>query len=523
MAGNTQGPPRHRAARFIINTFWTWLGVGTMLITGFLLSPYLVKKLGAEGYGIWVLCFSLVEYGAFLDLGFRSATVKYVAHFWTLAKHDNVNAILNTSLLYAALISTPLWILVVLFSNEIHRFFHISPALLPSFRLLMILVSLSWCLGFVFNTFNAALEAVQRFDLSNKVNVVTTLIRSGGTFALLWMGYGLIGIGVLVVISQSIGYALNLLNFRRIFPQLKLSLRYASVKTLREMGKFGIHTFVLNTSTLFLNQSPPLVIGHFLPTAFVGFYSLPNRLIQYTGTAVSGIGSVVNSNTAELQARGEIGALSQLAIFTNRYCLALFMPLAIVFSVFAQELFKLWVPSAVEYAAPLLPILAIGYLIAVAGQFSSGMLLLGMGRHQWFARGQLFEAMISIGALVYVTPRWGILGAAYVVAACMVANRGLFAPWLVSRELRFSFGAFMFSIYARPTLIAIPVTAFALWLRMTVLPGSTWLQLFLDSGLVALAYFIPAFFLCVAEPHRLLLHRWVAFRSSTLQATGEGA
>jgi O-antigen/teichoic acid export membrane protein len=371
-------------------------------------------------------------------------------------------------------------------------------------------------LGFVFNTFNAALEAVQRFDLSNKVNVVTTLLRSSGTAILLWLGYGLIGIGVLVVISQTLGYVLNLVSFRRVFPQMKLSPRYATLNTLKKMGSFGIHTFVLNTSTLFLNQSPPLVIGHFLPAAFVGFYSLPNRLIQYTGGAVSGIGGVVNANTAELHARGEVHALSQLAIFTNRYCLTLFMPLAIVFSLFGHELFKLWVPTAVQYAAPLLPILTVGYLIAVAGQFSSGMLLLGLGRHQWFARGQLMEAIISIGLLIYVTPRYGILGAAYVVSACMIVNRGLFVPWLLSRELGLSFAAFMLSIYARPTLIAIPVAALATWLRMTVLPGVNWAHLFSVSALVAVAYFIPAYFVCLADHHRSLLRRGVGARLSNL-------
>jgi O-antigen/teichoic acid export membrane protein len=485
------------------------------LFTGFLLSPYLVRKLGPEGYGIWVLSFSLVDYYTFLDLGFRSATVKYVAHYWTLGDHDNVNAILNTGVLYAGVISAPLFLLIVLASNSFHKFFQISPALLPSFRLLIILVSLSWCLGFVFNTFNAALEAVQRFDLSNKVNVVTTVIRSGGTAVLLWLGYGLIGIGVLMVISQSIGYALNVVSFRRIFPQLKLSLRHASFRTLREMGRFGIHTFVLNSSSLFLSQSPPLIIGHFLPAAFIGFFSLPNRLIQYTGGAVSGIGSVVNANAAELQARGEKLALSQLAIYTNRYCLTLFMPLAIVFSFFGYQLFKLWVPTAVHFAAPLLPVLTIGYLIAVAGQYSSGMLLLGLGRHQWFARGQLIEAIICVCSLIYVTPRYGILGVAYVVAVCMIVNRGLFAPWLLSRELGLSFLAFMFSIYGRPILIAVPVAALAIWLRMTILPGVSWVQLFSASALVAGAYFIPAFFVCLADHHRAMLQRWVRARLST--------
>jgi hypothetical protein len=116
-----------------------------------------------------------------------------------------------------------------------------------------------------------------------------------------------------------------------------------------------------------------------------------------------------------------------------------------------------------------------------------------------------------------VTPRYGILGAAYVNAACMIVNRGLFVPWLLSRELDLSFAAFMFSIYARPILIATPVAALAMGLRMTVLPGMSWLELFSASGVVALAYFIPAFFVCLDEDHRLMLRGWVVARLSFLQ------
>src|SRR6266496_5963465 len=69
----------HRGYRFVLNILWSWMGVAAGLFTGLLLSPYMIHKLGAEGYGVWAISFSLVEYCGFLDLGFRSAIVKYVA------------------------------------------------------------------------------------------------------------------------------------------------------------------------------------------------------------------------------------------------------------------------------------------------------------------------------------------------------------------------------------------------------------------------------------------------------------
>jgi O-antigen/teichoic acid export membrane protein len=493
---------QRRGERFVVNLLWNWMGVAAGLFTGLLLSPYLIKKLGPEAYGIWALSFALVEYYGFLDLGFRSATVKYVAHYWALDEPVAMSQIVNTALVYAGLISAGIFTVIFVSSGYLHYFFKVPPEYLHSFRILILLISLSWCLGFVLGIFGAGLEAIQRFDLYSKANVTATVLRASGTAVLLYFGYGLIAIGVLVVFTQCLGYLLFYIFFRRTAPAYEPSLRHASLATLRKMGSFGIHTFLINVSNLFLNQSPPMLIGHFFATAFVGYFQLPMRLIQYTAEAVGRIGIITNANAAELQARGDSRILSKLAIYANRYSLTLFMPLALALWVYPDRLFVLWAPSMASHSAPLLPVLLTGYMIAVVAEFSSGMLLQGLGRHQWIARGTLAEAIAVVALLIFALPRYGIMGAAWITAGCMVLNRGLFAPWLVSREMKFSFAGFLNSIYTRPVLSAIPAALLACTLRFTILPGRSWLQLFAAGAMVATVYFAVAFFLCLPAEHR---------------------
>jgi O-antigen/teichoic acid export membrane protein len=203
-------------------------------------------------------------------------------------------------------------------------------------------------------------------------------------------------IGVVVVFTQRLGYTLYFLLFQRTVPSFRLSARHASIATLRRMASFGMHSFLINLSSVFLNQSPPILIGHFLPTAYLAYFQYPMKLIQYTGDAVARIGIITNAHAAELHARGDSRALSELAIYANRYSLPIFMPVAIALWVFGDRLFRLWVPSIAPYSAPLLPIFLTGYMAAVVPQFSSGMLLQGLGRHQRFARGLLAEAVAVV-------------------------------------------------------------------------------------------------------------------------------
>ena len=60
---------------FLNNVIWGWAGVVVNLIIGIVLAPIIVKKLGVEQYGVWVLLFSLLDYMRVLDFGFRAAVV----------------------------------------------------------------------------------------------------------------------------------------------------------------------------------------------------------------------------------------------------------------------------------------------------------------------------------------------------------------------------------------------------------------------------------------------------------------
>ena len=513
--------PKGRSVRFVQSVVWNWAGVSISLITGFLLSPYLFRKLGPEGYGIWALSFSLIEYYWLLDLGVRSATAKFVAHHWTTGEPAQVSEIMSTAVSYSCLIAAFMVGMVALAAPRIEGFFHISASYHESFRALLMLMTVSWCLGLIFNLFSAALEAVQRFDITNRISIITTGSRAAVWSTMLYLGYGIVALGVATLLNQCFMYALNYYYFRKILPECRVSIRHASVGTLKKMWSYGIHTFLQTVSMMGLNQGPPILAGHFLPTEFVGFFNLPIRLLQYTVEFIGRIGVVTNVNAAALAAREESQPLAKLAEYANRYCLAIFMPLAILLWIYGSQFFRLWIgPAGAAQAAPLLPILLIGYVFGVVAQFSSSMLLLGLGKHQRYAKGLFAEAMITVVSLWFVIPRWGIIGAAWICAVVMILNRGLFAPWLVSKTLSLGFGHYMGTIYISPLAAAVPVLAIAYMARATVLPGANWLQILEAGALWSGLYYALAYLICLDRGHRALLRTWLRQRKTEPRPEG---
>jgi O-antigen/teichoic acid export membrane protein len=517
-----------RSARFLANVIWSWTGVGISLVAGLLLSPYLIRKLGPDGYGVWALSFALVEYYFMMDLGFRSATVKYVAHYTALGEPEKVREVVNTSVSYAFFAGALIFTIVALFAGRLERLFQIAPHYHGTFSTLVMLITASWAIGVVFSLFGASLEAVQRFDLSNRVLIAATTIRTLGTFALLYLGYGLLAIGVMVIVTQLVTYALQFLFYRRVFERPEISPRYARWATLVMMGRFGLHTFLVNVSNQLLTQTAPLLIGHFRPAAFVGYYSLPQRLLQSPVDLVCRIGLVTNSNAAELVARRETTALRKLAIYPNRYSLMLFMPLAIFLWVYGDALLRVWVrPDFAARSAPVLPILLAGSVIALVGQFSSSMLLQGLGRHQNYARGMVVEAIFGTALLFWVVPRYGIVGAAWVAASSMVLNRGLLTAWLTSQTVEIGYVRYVTSVYGPPLLAGIAPAALAWLLHRGTLPGDTWTQLASAGLMIGAVYYAIGFFTCLRPEHRALawqaLDRGRARFTQTVPASASAA
>ncbi len=491
--------------RFFGGVIWSWLGVAVSILSGLLLSPYIIRKIGDEAYGVWSLAFALVDYYWLMDLGFRSATFKYTAHYRAIDRPDKVNEVLNTGLLYSCFVAAVTLAASIYASRYADLFFRISPPFRPVFALLILMVGMSWSAGSMFTLITACVESFQRFDMTSSIWIATITVRTVGCFIVLATGHDLIWMGSVVLASQFLGYALNFWTLRRIAPEIRFSPRLARLATFRQMFRYGIHTFVATIANQSLEQTAPIMIGHFLPTAFVGYYALPRKLLHYSVDLVARTGIVTTAHSAEMAAHDDYDAIGRLSVYVNRYSLALFAPVAIGLAVYGHALLRVWVrPQFADYAAPLLPVLAIGMALGVAAQFNSGSVLYGLGKHQGWAYPLLGEAIVRGIAMWLLIPRYGIMGAAVINTATALANRGLLVAWVLCRNLKINFWKYLFDVYGGPVGVGILTLAASSALKAHWLPGRDWQQVIAGLCLTALIYYAAAYYVCLSRKHRAI-------------------
>ncbi len=498
-------PPGPSAAKpkwhFLHNVLWSWSAVLANLIIGFVLTPIVIRKLGPEGYGIWTTLYSLVTYYGLLDLGLRSAVVYFSGQFRAQDEPEKINQVINTVGLYYSLSSLLIVIAVAFAAGPISNSLDISAARRPEVRLLLIITSMSWMVSQP--VFNATLEGFQRFDLSSRIFIFTSVLRAVGSLVVLALGGGLVALATNYLAIQIVAGVSSFLAVRRTFPGLVIAARFVRVSMLKTMLRYSVHTVIAYFGTVVLQNAAVIIIGWLRNPILAGYYSLPLRLLQQSGEMISRVGTVSSSRAIELSTHGKTSSILRLAILSNRYCCALFAPVSVLLFIYGTELIQRWVGSLyAANSAPLLPILCAGTLIGFAGQYNSGALLFSLARHDTYARALMVEMVLHLAALFVLLPRFGLIGAAWASAVPLILVRGIYVAWPLCRALDSNPLVYLVSVFAAPLATAVPVAAAVYFVKLHWLPGATWPQLVLAAALSVILYSPIALFTCVDREHR---------------------
>jgi O-antigen/teichoic acid export membrane protein len=510
---------RYRVKRtsFLHNVLWGWTGVAVNIVIGIVLAPIIIDRLGVAQYGLWVLLFSMLDYLRMLDFGFRAAVVNGCARFRAREDWEGVNRTVTTALVYFVATGAVCCAVPILLSEQAIALFKVPAELRAESRTLIVIIALSVGMRLILSPLTATLEAFQRFDLVNRAYISALVFRSVGSLGVIFAGYGLIAMAWVIFIAQIGENAWNFASVRRVVPEFRISPTLVRMDTLRTLFGYGRHSAIMVIANMFSLQAPATIIGLLRGPVDVGIFALPQRLLLYSAEAFGKVSDVTSSVTAELDEARSRERVWRLAVLTNRSCFTLFMPAAIFIGLYGPALLRLWVPDIAEASAPLLQVMVVYFLFAVAGQYNAGAVLLGQAKHAPYAWGIVAEVVLTVCALLLVIPKYGVLGAAWVVTLAILLLRGVYLAFLICRVNGFSLIAYVRAIYARPLLVAMPVAAGAVVLNR-LLPGRTWPELVFAGAAIAVAYYTIAFFVILERDHRESILSRFGWRSGMKQA-----
>ncbi len=487
---------RSRSSRFAANLAWNGVSFAASLVSGFILSPLVVKGLGIEAYGVWALVFSVLDYLGIADLGIRSATVKYVAQYHERGDTRRLHGILNASIVYFLGVAVLAATAVFFLAEYSIGWFRVPENLRREYVLLLRLTGITMAFQLLFNVGRAAMEGFQDFGTLSRINITVNALRMAFCLLALHWRSGLEGLGWATVVSIWCGFALLIFFFRRRLPAFRPSFSVFDGELFRQLLHYGLPTLLGSLAGQFLHNGPVILLGIWKDAASVGYYSLVLRLLASCYELISQAGSVTTSATAQLAAQDNIQAMERTVRYLNRYTFMLFLFVAVFLLVFGRSLFTLWVgPEIAERCLPLIPWLVFGYTFGAAAHQNSIATLFGMGEHRGYNFGLVAEAGVLLVGWWIFLPTQPLAFAAAWWAISFFLNRGLRPSWIVSRAIGISFLALLRDIHIRPLVAAGFTAGLAVAMLYAFNPDSWW-------GLAWMAA-------CLGLLHLLLLYAFV--------------
>ena len=231
---NKQSETARSVARNIIYGFSTWiLPIGL----SFYATPKIVRALGSQDYGIYVLVLGFAGYS--FNISFGRSIVKYIAEYRSKSEEHKISGLLSA----AAFISitaglTSAGILCLSSSWLVKTVFNIEAASQDKTITALYLTSLIVFVLMQNQIFSSVLQGIHRFDIYSKVLNLNNLILITGNLVLAANGFGLIGLFTWNLFVSSLTGAIYAIFAKRHLPEF----RFTSKFTLGDLKIVGFYS-----------------------------------------------------------------------------------------------------------------------------------------------------------------------------------------------------------------------------------------------------------------------------------------
>jgi O-antigen/teichoic acid export membrane protein len=455
--------------QIIKNVSSSWFSLGINVVVGFLLSPFILHRLGDTAFGIWVLIFSVTGYYGLFDLGIRSSIVRYVSKFTATGDRGELAKLINTSLFTYSCIGVLSMVVTVVVASQVDRMFHIPAEFMATARWLLLMVGASVALGFPAGIFGGFLEGLQSFYILNWTNVVSTLLRAVLIVIALNHGYGLLTVALITVVLPLLASILRGFLALRLCP-VPFGMRYVDRATFRQIANYSGVTFMIMVAGRLKFKTDEIVIGTFMSAAAITYFNIGARIVDYAGQVVTALSQIFVPMSSQSDARGDMNRLRKIFLVGNRVCGFTMFPVCVILVILGRSVIEVWVGR--KYVAASYPVLVIMILCSTLwfSQGASGRILFGMSKHGTWAIVTLVEGVSNLILSIILVRPYGIVGDALGTAIPLTCSMLFFMPQHLCKKLDIHLRTFVRESYTLPFLLSLPLAAVLLLMRSWFVP-----------------------------------------------------
>lgn len=410
------GAARNRVFK---NSTYSGLGFAVPFIVNLAATPFLVKKMGLEAYGLWHIAISSLGMMDILEFGAATAISKYVAEYSSKKNIEGLSAITTVALLFVLVVGIGFTLPLYFFASHFAQWF-ITEQIGPDQITHIIRVTVFGFLPLLLkNSALAVSKGFQQFGIPTLLGTAHNIVLIVMTLFLVWLGGTVENVVAGTVALMwlagllSAGWAFWIL--RPFAIRLHFSWAYA-----RQMFSFMAFTGLAGLGRQLFSSIDRIVVGAVLGLSQVTYYTVSigvaNKLVSLSSSLTQSLLPAASSWHAKKD-------MHKLWLYFKRSTLviaALNLGIGGILLLISGPFMRWWMGE--EFAAQALPAFRILIVVyagiaatAPAAQIANGIKL------PWINTvGALASGVGTILLIFLLGPAFGLAGTAWANAASWI-------------------------------------------------------------------------------------------------------
>lgn len=412
---------------------WTAIDKLSLQILNFFIFLVLARLLEPKAFGLVALSSVFVAFfQLFVDQGMAQAIIQF-------EKIDK--SCLDTAFWVSVITGIICAIFGILFSYPVALFFH-EPELQP----IVIWLSIS----FIFSALSSTQQAILQRNLEFKKLALRSIVAkmSGGIAGVI---LAFAGAGVWSLVVQTLIYSFAEVIMLWSVSDWRPSMSF-SFSNMKRLIQFGLNTMGVRLLEFLDLRFDDLIIGYFLGTVALGYYTIAFRLLKLLMDFVTSIPSSVIFPTLSRLQDNQVEFKKMFSAFV-KYANLLIWPVFLGVFVLADDIIRAFFGDQWGVSVPILRLLVLGGVVFCSLQFN-GTIVWAMGRVDYILRVRLFITLMRVIAYL-VAVQFGITFVAFAYSAVVFV---FFSPvylHILKKFANFNSSKEIIDLYSKPVVASI--------------------------------------------------------------------
>lgn len=416
----------------------SYLSMGISIFVSLLYTPFVIRKLGQNQYGLYQIGAAVIGYLSILNFGLGSTVIRYASKYKAENKEKQERSLYGlfiTVFSFLAVIVMISGIVIACFKQSI---FKISTGQ-EGYRqlgIILIVMTVNLAVSFPASVYSSIITTYERFTFLKSVTILTSLLTPSAVIPVLLLGYKAVG---LTIAAQTVHILASFSYIVYVHLRLKVKISFdfsvLGKDTLKSIFGFTVFIFIGVLIDQLYWSTDKIILSMFISETAVAVYAVGAQLHSYYQQFSGSISEVLFPRiTKMVTLKTPKSELTDLFIKIGRMQNYILTAVLFGFVVLGKEFIGFWAGKGYEDAY-VIALLVLAPATVPLIQSIGFLIIKAMNKHRFRAITYLIIAVLNAATSIPAAISFGGIGCALCTCVCALIGHGFIMNWYYYKKI----------------------------------------------------------------------------------------